>query len=157
MPPISRLEAVFFRTTGGNEPVRDWLKRLSKDERKAVGEDIAYVQFKWPIGKPRVDHLRSAVWEVRTNLGTRIARTLFAVDGAQMMLLHGFTEPEMAKKMGTSRSQLDRILDPENVSVQLGTLIKSSACRREGAGDPDPATAQKGCVLALLLPRNHLR
>src|SRR6185312_4494355 len=90
MPSINRLEAVFFRTTGGNEPVRDWLKRLSKDERKAVGEDIAYVQFKWPIGRPRVDHLRSAVWEVRTNLGTRIARTLFAVDGAQMILLHGF-------------------------------------------------------------------
>jgi hypothetical protein len=86
-----------------------------KDERKAVGEDIAYVQFKWPIGKPRVDHLRSAVLEVRTNFGTRIARTLFAVDGAQMILLHGFTEPEMAKKMGTSGSQLDRILDPENV------------------------------------------
>jgi len=90
MPSINRLEAVFFRTTSGNEPVCDWLKRLSKDERKAVGEDIAYVQFKWPIGKPRVDHLRSAVWEVRTNLGTRIARTLFAVDGAQMILLHGF-------------------------------------------------------------------
>jgi phage-related protein len=34
--------------------------------------------------------LRSAVWEVRTNLGTRIARTLFAVEGAQMILLHGF-------------------------------------------------------------------
>ena len=66
------------------------VKRLSKDERKAVGEDIAYVQFKWPIGKPRIDHLRSAVWEVRTNLGTRIARTLFAVDGAQMILLHDF-------------------------------------------------------------------
>jgi len=43
-----------------------------------------------------------------------------------MMLLHGFTKPEMAKKMATSRSQLDRILDPENVSVQLDTLIKAA-------------------------------
>jgi predicted XRE-type DNA-binding protein len=33
---------------------------------------------------------------------------------------------EMAKKMATSRSQLDRVLDPENVSVQLDTLIKAA-------------------------------
>jgi predicted XRE-type DNA-binding protein len=33
---------------------------------------------------------------------------------------------EMARKMATSRSQLDRILDPENVSVQLDTLIKAA-------------------------------
>jgi antitoxin HicB len=33
---------------------------------------------------------------------------------------------DMAKKMATSRSQLDRVLDPENVSVQLDTLIKAA-------------------------------
>lgn len=32
----------------------------------------------------------------------------------------------MAKKMATSRSQLDRVLDPSNVSVQLDTLIKAA-------------------------------
>jgi phage-related protein len=48
------------------------------------------VQFKWPIGKPRVDHLRGSVWEVRTTLANRIARTLFAVKGTQIILLHGF-------------------------------------------------------------------
>ena len=85
-----RLDAVFFRTTNGNEPVREWLKGLTKEHRKAIGEDIAYVQFKWPIGKPRVDHLRGAVWEVRSSVGNRIARTLFAVAGGKMVLLHGF-------------------------------------------------------------------
>ena len=87
---LQRLDAVFFRSESGNEPVREWLKSLSKDERNAIGEDIAYVQFKWPIGKPRVNHLRRAVWEVRTSLSNRIARTLFAVEGRQMVLLHGF-------------------------------------------------------------------
>jgi phage-related protein len=81
---------VFFRLESGSEPVRGWLKSLRKDERKAIGEDIAYVQFKWPIGKPRVDHLRGSVWEVRTSLTKRIARTLFAVEGRQMVLLHAF-------------------------------------------------------------------
>ena len=90
MPTPQRLDAIFFRLESGSEPVRAWLKSLPKDQRKAIGEDIAYVQFKWPIGKPRVDHLRGAVWEVRTSLTNRIARTLFAVERRQMVLLHGF-------------------------------------------------------------------
>jgi phage-related protein len=90
MSAPQRLDAVFFRLESGSEPVRGWLKSLRKDERKAIGEDIAYVQFKWPIGKPRVDHLRGSVWEVRTSLTKRIARTLFAVEGRQMVLLHAF-------------------------------------------------------------------
>lgn len=36
------------------------------------------------------------------------------------------TKLAMARKMATSRSQLDRVLDPNNVSVQLDTLIKAA-------------------------------
>jgi hypothetical protein len=36
------------------------------------------------------------------------------------------TKLAMARKMATSRSQLDRVLDPDNVSVQLDTLIKAA-------------------------------
>ncbi len=36
------------------------------------------------------------------------------------------TKLGMARKMATSRSQLDRVLDPANVSVQLDTLIKAA-------------------------------
>jgi antitoxin HicB len=32
----------------------------------------------------------------------------------------------MAQRMATSRSQLDRVLDPTNLSVQLDTLIKAA-------------------------------
>lgn len=72
--------------------MREWLKALDKADRQAVGEDIAYVQYKWPIGKPRVDHLRGSVWEVRSKMGNRIARVLFAVEGAEMILLHAFVK-----------------------------------------------------------------
>jgi phage-related protein len=89
--PLSAGSTQFsFARELAKEPVRDWLRGLTKDERGAIGEDIAYVQFKWPIGKPRVDHVLGAVWEVRTSLGNRIARTLFSVAGNQMILLHGF-------------------------------------------------------------------
>ena len=33
---------------------------------------------------------------------------------------------QMAKAMHTSRSQLDRILDPENERIQLDTMIKAA-------------------------------
>jgi predicted thioesterase len=36
------------------------------------------------------------------------------------------SKPMMAKRMGTSRSQLDRVLDPGNTTVQLDTLIKAA-------------------------------
>ena len=103
MAEPQKLEAVFYKSQSGAEPVRDWLKRLPRDERKAIGEDIAYVQFKWPIGKPRVDHLHGAVWEVRTSLVNRIARTLFAVESGVMVLLHGFIK----KTRATPQAEID--------------------------------------------------
>ena len=90
MTNTPRLTAVFYASGSGNEPVREWLKTMAKADRRAIGEDVAYVQYKWPIGKPRVDHLRGEIWEVRTGLGNRIARILFAVDDGMMVLLHGF-------------------------------------------------------------------
>jgi hypothetical protein len=39
------------------------MKALDKAERQAIGEDMAYVQYKWPVGKPRVDQLQGAIWK----------------------------------------------------------------------------------------------
>ena len=38
----------------------------------------------------------------------------------------GFTKTEMARRMHTSRAALDRLLDPENEAVTLGTLRKAA-------------------------------
>lgn len=43
-----------------------------------------------------------------------------------IMQVAKLTKLDMAKKMATSRSQLDRVLDPNNVSVQLDTLIRAA-------------------------------
>jgi hypothetical protein len=42
----------FYRRLSGTEPVRDWLKSLSVEDRRIVGTDIAAVEFGWPIGMP---------------------------------------------------------------------------------------------------------
>ncbi len=36
------------------------------------------------------------------------------------------TKTAMALRMATSRSQLDRVLDPANLSIQLDTLVKAA-------------------------------
>jgi phage-related protein len=84
------LAVVFFRTEAGNEPVREWLRGLSKEDRKIIGEDILTVQYAWPVGRPLVDHLGNGIWEVRSSLGNRIARTLFTEANQELILLHGF-------------------------------------------------------------------
>jgi hypothetical protein len=66
---MRRLAAVFYRSASGDEPVREWLRALAKTDRQTIGEDIAYVQYKWPIGKPRVDHLRAQCGKYAAKLG----------------------------------------------------------------------------------------
>ena len=70
---------LFFRTETGREPVREWLKALSPEERRMIGEDLKTLQFRWPLGLPLVRSLGSGLWEVRSRLPNRIARTLFYV------------------------------------------------------------------------------
>jgi len=44
----------------------------------------------------------------------------------QVMVDQHITKVEMARQLDTSRSQLDRLLDPENDSVTLGTLTRAA-------------------------------
>jgi phage-related protein len=84
------LSVKFFRSDGGNEPVREFLLGLAPDDRKIIGTDIKEVQFGWPLGMPLVRKMAKNLWEVRSHLGGRLARVLFTVAGSQMVLLHAF-------------------------------------------------------------------
>ncbi len=44
----------------------------------------------------------------------------------QAMAKQGLSKNEMARRMRTSRSQLDRILDPENDRIQLDSMFKAA-------------------------------
>ena len=88
------LKVVFFKTETGNEPVREWLKGLSKEDCKVIGTDILTVQYAWPVGKPLVDNLGDGIWEVRSRLDNRIARTLFVMVDQEIVLQHGFIKKQ---------------------------------------------------------------
>jgi len=46
---------------------------------------------------------------------------------AQEMKLQGITKAAMAKRMQTSRSSLDRLLDPQHGSLALATLTRAAS------------------------------
>jgi|SRR6185437_9620035 phage-related protein len=101
---MKQIKARFYRTASGSEPVREWLLALSKEDRKAIGTDIATVEFGWPIGLPVCRPMGKGLYEVRTDLpGKRTARVLFTIVEDTMVLLHGFIK----KSRRTLKSDLN--------------------------------------------------
>jgi phage-related protein len=86
-----KIPVVFYRTQGGTEVVRDWLRSLDDADRQAVGLDLMRVQYRWPVGMPLCRALGDGLWEVRTSLpSNRIARVLFSAQRGRILVLHGF-------------------------------------------------------------------
>jgi phage-related protein len=104
-----QLQVVFFKAPSGSEPVREWLKLLSMDDKKIIGEDIKTVQFGWPIGMPVVRKIEPGLWEVRSSLKNRFARILFTVEGSYMVLLHGFIKKSQKTPLADLRLAKERL------------------------------------------------
>ena len=90
-PRLTEIPVVFYRTSGGTEPVLEWLRSLPAEDRRTIGTDLASVQFGWPIGMPLCRPLGDGLWEVRSRLPSRrIARLLFFVHEGRIGVVHGF-------------------------------------------------------------------
>jgi phage-related protein len=86
-----RVPARFFGTPQGNEPVRDWLKGLDPVARRRIGFDLKGLEYGWPVGMPLCRSLGRGLWELRSSLPDgRIARVIFCMHQAELVLLHGF-------------------------------------------------------------------
>jgi phage-related protein len=104
---MKKLSVVFFKSSTGDEPVREWLKSLTKTDKKTIGEEMKTVQLGWPIGMPLVDNLGKGLWEIRIKLKHhRIARVLFFMDDNSMILVQGFIK----KTQKTPKQELDLAL-----------------------------------------------
>ena len=91
MPNEKRIIMSFYRTPVGNEPVREWLKSMSKDDREIIGKDLLKIELGFPIGMPLCRSLGNGLWECRSDLSqNRIARVIFCVSGDRQVALHGF-------------------------------------------------------------------
>jgi len=89
--PPRKIPLIFYRQTAGNEPVRDWLKRLPEAERHSIGKDLLRAQWRWPAGMPLCRPMGGGLWEVRTDLPTnRTARVLLCLHMGHLVAVHGF-------------------------------------------------------------------
>ena len=112
----------FFRTAAGSEPVRDWLKTLSKGVRQVIGADLTNVQEFWPESNtlPLVGSFGGGLYEVRSSHDTNIYRVLFCFVGGEMLLLHGFHK----KSQKTPTADLD-------LARERQKLVKQPKATRE--------------------------
>jgi phage-related protein len=82
---------LFWKSSAGREPVREWLTALPAEDKKVIGRDIAKVQFGWPVGLPVCRPLGSGLWEVRSTLpSNREGRVLFAFHEGALVAVHAF-------------------------------------------------------------------
>ncbi len=109
MPLDRPISVVFFALDSGWEPVREWLKGLDRDSKKAIGEDIKTVQFGWPLGMPLVRKMDD---DIRTSLKKGIARTFFTMFDENLVLLHGFlkrSQKTPAKELSLAKRRLSKL------------------------------------------------
>jgi predicted XRE-type DNA-binding protein len=77
------------------------------------------------IGSSLDDFLKEeGIYEDATNFAVK---RVLAWQVEKAMKEQGITKMEMARRMGTSRAHLDRLLDPENDKVQLDTVQRAAA------------------------------
>jgi antitoxin HicB len=83
--------------------------------------------------KPKNPHIGSSFEDFLKEEGIHQAATTHAIKRVlawqiqQAMKAQKITKVEMAKRMGTSRAHLDRLLDPTNDKVQLDTVQRAAA------------------------------
>ena len=109
-----RLPARFYRTIGGAEPVRDWLRGLDPSDRRIVGANIKEIEFDWPVGMPLCRSVGHGLWEVRSDLSDgRIGRVLFCIHEGRMVLLHGFVKKSQktpARELGLALRRMKEVI-----------------------------------------------
>ena len=118
MKPDYPLTVVFYKSDAGKEPVRIWLnlkKQVIYKENEMTHKNI---------GSNFDDFLQEEGILAETDAAA--VKRVVAYQIQQLMAEKKMTKTNMAKKMGTSRSSLNRLLDPANMSVSLKTLEKAA-------------------------------
>ena len=103
-----RVPAKFYKTETGNEPVREWLKMIDSTHLGSSFDDFLEEEG------------------ILAEVSALALKRVLAWQIAQAMEIQGFNKASMADAMNTSRSALDRLLDPENIAVTLKTIDRAA-------------------------------
>jgi phage-related protein len=96
---------LFYLSSNGDSPVREFLRNLDKKARARFGWSIEQLRTRNVQARPPlVKHLDDKIWELREESDTNIFRILFAFHtGRRIVLLHAF----MKKTQKTPREEID--------------------------------------------------
>ena len=103
------LNVVFYETQMKNQPCRDFLLELDRDDRREVGADIFSVQKGFPLGLPLCRKITQDLWEIRSCISDGICRVFFTVSDNTIVLLHGFkkkTQKTPLEELEVAKSRL---------------------------------------------------
>ncbi|MBQ3826482.1 MAG: type II toxin-antitoxin system RelE/ParE family toxin [Spirochaetaceae bacterium] len=92
-----------FQTEQRNQPCRDFILTLSREDKKEVGAKIFEVQKGFPMGLPLVRKMDSDLWEIRVGITDGICRIFFTIAENMIILLHGFVK----KSQKTLQNELE--------------------------------------------------
>lgn len=103
----------FWRSLTSNEPVREWLNALPREDQRVIGRDIAKAQFGWPVGLPVCRPLGGGLWEVRSTLPSRReGRVLFGFHDGVLIAVHAFikkTQKTAPEELSFARQRMEQI------------------------------------------------
>jgi DNA-binding phage protein len=104
------------------EPIRDTIKRFARAtdlHLGSIGLTASTVNAAINVQSPLAFELRV--------LRAGAIKKVIACMIEQSMIEGSVSKSEMARRMGTSRTQLDRLLDPAYQSVTLATIAKAAS------------------------------
>jgi phage-related protein len=83
---------VFYRSEGGDSPVREFLRSLDQDAQDSLGWAIEQLRSRnTQAREPLVRHLEGKLWELRRESRTNIYRLVyFFYRGRRIVFVHGF-------------------------------------------------------------------
>ncbi len=110
---LKPIPLLFWRTSNGREPVKEWLDEFGRDEQRVIGRDIGKVQYGWPVGLPLCRPLGGGMWEVRSTLPSRReSRVLFGFHEGMLIALHALirkTRKTPPEDLALARSRMKEL------------------------------------------------
>ena len=103
---MPKFEVVFYQTTSGKQPAKEFLLSLDKKMRAKMSMTISILQDNgYELREPYSKHLSDGIFELRAKVSTNISRVLyFFYFGNQIILTNGFIK----KTIKTPENEIEK-------------------------------------------------
>jgi antitoxin HicB len=146
---LKPIPLVFWRSTAGLEPAREWLDELPPGDQRSIGRDIAEVQLDRASGLPMCRSLGDDLWEARLSLATRRkAGVLFGLHDGVLIALHAFireTKATAADDLALARQRFKEAKTNPHLGSTFESWLDEAGVREEAI-----AAAVKSMIAALI-------